>query len=176
MRHRKSGRKLKRTASHRRATLASLSTALLRHKRIMTTVAKAKETRMVVEKIITRAKRASAQTDKPSVRIHATREVARLIRDRAVVGELFSTIVEKVGTRPGGYTRIVRLGQRPGDGAELAVLELVDFNTGQEATKSAAPAKRKTASRGKKAKGTSKAEPKEKTSAPSEASSGTQKS
>jgi large subunit ribosomal protein L17 len=144
MRHRKSGRKLKRTASHRRATLAALSTSLLRHKRITTTVAKAKETRMVVEKIITRAKNAVAQKDAPAVGIHARREVGKLIKDRAVISELFSTIVEKVGSRPGGYTRIVRLGQRHGDGAEVAVIELVDFNTGQQAAeKPAAPAKKK---------------------------------
>jgi large subunit ribosomal protein L17 len=132
MRHRKSGRKLKRTASHRSALLRSLSTSLLRHKRITTTVAKAKETRMLVEKIITRAKNAMAQKDAPTVTLHARREVSRLIKDREVIGELFSTIVEKVGTRPGGYTRIVKLGQRKGDGAEVAVLELVDFNTGRE--------------------------------------------
>lgn len=132
MRHRKSGRKLKRTASHRRALLAALSTELLRHKRITTTVAKAKETRMVVEKLITRAKNAAARTDAPAVAVHARREVARVIKDRAVVKELFTTIAEKVASRPGGYTRIVKLGQRKGDGAELAVLELVDFNTGQE--------------------------------------------
>jgi len=133
MRHRKSGRKLKRTASHRSALLRSLSTSLLRHKRITTTVAKAKETRMLVEKIITRAKNAMAQKDAPAaVAVHARREVGRLIKDREVIGELFSTIVEKVGTRPGGYTRIVKLGQRKGDGAEVAVLELVDFNTGKE--------------------------------------------
>ena len=82
MRHRKSGRKLKRTASHRRATLAALSTALLRHKRITTTVAKAKETRMVVEKLITRAKNAVAKTDAPATGVHARREVGRLIKDR----------------------------------------------------------------------------------------------
>jgi len=132
MRHRKSGRKLKRTASHRSSLLRSLSTSLLRHKRITTTVAKAKETRMLVEKIITRAKNAMAQKDAPAVIVHARREVGRLIKDREVISELFSTIVEKVGTRPGGYTRIVKLGQRQGDGAEVAVLELVDFNTGRE--------------------------------------------
>jgi large subunit ribosomal protein L17 len=132
MRHRKSGRKLKRTASHRSALLRSLSTSLLRHKRITTTVAKARETRMLVEKIITRAKNAVAHKDAPAVAVHARREVARLIKDREVIGELFSTIVEKVGNRPGGYTRIVKLGQRKGDGAEVAVLELVDFNTGRE--------------------------------------------
>ena len=135
MRHRKSGRKLKRTASHRSALLRSLSTSLLRHKRITTTVAKAKETRMLVEKLITRARSAMAKAaDAPAVAVHARREVARVINDRKVVSELFSTIVEKVGSRPGGYTRIVRLGQRPGDGAELAVIELVDFNTGSEIT------------------------------------------
>jgi len=144
MRHRKAGRKLKRTASHRRALLANLCTSLLRHKRITTTVAKAKETRMLVEKMITRAKKAIALKDQPAVVVHARREVGRMVKDRAVIGELFSTIVEKIGNRPGGYTRIVRLGQRPGDGAELAVLELVDFNTGQQtAEKPATPAKKK---------------------------------
>lgn len=147
MRHRKSGRKLKRTASHRRATLGALSTALLRHKRITTTLAKAKETRVVVEKLITRARRASAQTDRPAVAIHARRQTARLIKDRSVVAELFSTILEKVADRPGGYTRIVRLGQRLGDNAELAVIELVDFNTGQASEKSTAPAKKKAAAK-----------------------------
>lgn len=152
MRHRKSGRKLKRTASHRRATLASLSTALLRHKRITTTLAKAKETRVVVEKLITRARRASAQADKPAVAIHARRETARMIKDREVVAELFSTILEKVADRPGGYTRIVKLGQRLGDNAELAVIELVDFNTGQAAEKTTPPAKKKAAAAKKRKK------------------------
>jgi large subunit ribosomal protein L17 len=140
MRHRKSARKLKRTSTHRRALLSALSTALLRHKRITTTVAKAKETRMVVEKIITRAKRAVARTDAPAVIVHARREVGRFIKDRGVVSELFSTIAEKVATRPGGYTRIVKLGQRQGDGAEMAVIELVDFNTGKDSGEKSAPA------------------------------------
>ncbi len=144
MRHRKSGRKLKRTASHRRATLAALSTALLRHKRITTTVAKAKETRMVVEKIITRAKNAVAKPDLPATGVHARREVGRLIKDREVIGELFTTIAPKVAGRAGGYTRIVKLGQRLGDGAEMAVIELVDFNAGQDqAEKKTAPARAK---------------------------------
>jgi large subunit ribosomal protein L17 len=167
MRHRKSGRKLKRTASHRRATLAALATALLRHKRITTTVAKAKETRMVVEKLITRAKKATARpsVDAPGVTVsarqkafidvggHARREVGRLIKDHAVVGELFSTIAPKVAARAGGYTRIVKLGQRRGDGAELAVIELVDFNTGQEKEeKPAKEAKEKKSPQSKKGK------------------------
>ncbi len=133
MRHRKSGRKLKRTASHRKALLASLSTALIRHKRITTTLAKAKETRMVVEKLITRARHAFQQKDATAVGVHERRMVYRYIKDREVIGELFSTVAERVAARNGGYTRIVKLGQRPGDGAELAVIELVDFNTGQEA-------------------------------------------
>ena len=167
MRHRVSGRKLKRTASHRRATLAALATALLRHKRITTTVAKAKETRMVVEKLITRAKRAAATAERPAAGVHARREVAKLVKDRSVISDLFGPIAAKVANRPGGYTRIVRLGQRQGDGAEVAVIELVDYNTGQELEKSEAPAKKKSApkekakaakGKGPAAKGEKKAE------------------
>jgi large subunit ribosomal protein L17 len=142
MRHRKKGRKLKRTASHRRATLASLATSLLRHKRIMTTVAKAKETRMVVEKLITRARHAAAYNAGDARAVHERRQVGRLIKDRGVVAELFGSIAEKIGTRPGGYTRIVKLGQRQGDGAEMAVIELVDFNTGQELADKKTPEKK----------------------------------
>lgn len=159
MRHRKSGRKLKRTASHRRATLAALSTALLRHKRITTTIAKARETRMLVEKMITRAKNAVAKKDAPAAGVHARREVGRMIKDRAVIGELFGVIAEKVAARPGGYTRIVKLGQRLGDAAEMAVIELVDFNTGQdvaETPKPAPKAKKKAAPPKKKAKAAGK--------------------
>ncbi len=149
MRHRKSGRKLKRTASHRKATLSALSTALLRHKKIRTTVAKAKETRMVVEKLITRAKNAiAAEGEKKN--IHARRMIARSIHDRQVVKELFADIAPKVANRPGGYTRVVKLGQRFGDGAEVAILELVDFNTGQAAPKPGAKAKSKKEKKEKK--------------------------
>jgi large subunit ribosomal protein L17 len=130
MRHRKSGRKLKRTASHRKATLSALSTSLIKHKRIKTTLAKAKETRMVVEKIITRAKNAVAAEGEQK-NVHARREIARYIKDRDAIKELFTEIAAKVATRPGGYTRVVKLGQRHGDAAEVAVLELVDFNTGK---------------------------------------------
>ena len=153
MRHRKKLSKLGRTASHRRATLASLSTSLLRHKRITTTVTKAKETRLVVEKMITRAKNAAtAPKDAPAVGVHARREVGRMIKDRSVLKELFTTIVDKVGSRPGGYTRIVKLGQRKGDGAELAVIELVDFNSGQEISGKLVTEKKTKAPRTKKAK------------------------
>ncbi len=104
MRHRKSGRKLGVTASHRKAMLSALTTALLRHKKIRTTVAKAKETRMVVEKLITRAKNAVA-TEGDKKNIHARRMIARSIKDREVVKELFGEIAPKVANRVGGYTR-----------------------------------------------------------------------
>jgi large subunit ribosomal protein L17 len=129
MRHRVEGRKLKRTASHRKALLRGLATQLLRHKRIRTTEAKAKEARRYTEAIITRAKRAYlAEKEGGAVDVHARRVVARDINDGAVVSELFSEIVQKVADRPGGYTRIVKLRQRIGDGARLAIVELVDYN------------------------------------------------
>jgi large subunit ribosomal protein L17 len=133
MRHNCSGRKLNRTASHRKATLSALCTAVIKHKRIHTTTAKAKETRMVVEKIITRAKNAVArETDGQPKDVHARREVFAYLRDRDAVTELFAEVAPKVATRAGGYTRVVKLGRRAGDGAEVALLELVDFNTGQD--------------------------------------------
>ena len=150
--HRRAGRKLKRTASHRKATLSALSTALLQHKKIRTTLAKAKETRMVVEKIITRAKRAVAKEVEGGPKdVHARREVARFIHDRAVVKSLFEEIAPKVGSRPGGYTRVVKLGRRFGDGGDVAILELVDYNVGQEEAKKPAKPQRDRRARVKKA-------------------------
>jgi large subunit ribosomal protein L17 len=129
MRHRKKGRKLGRTASHKKALLQALSTALLRHRKIQTTAAKAKEAQRFVEAVITRAKRALArEADAKAKDVHARREVFRSIKDRGVVRSLFEEIAPKVMNRPGGYTRLVKLGRRHGDGAELAVLELVDFS------------------------------------------------
>jgi large subunit ribosomal protein L17 len=119
MRHRVRGRKLSRTASHRHALLRSLATSLLKHKNITTTTAKAKELRKFVEPIITKAK-----TDSVSTR----RYVSDKINDREVVQDLFGDIITKIGDRPGGYTRIVHRGRRKGDGAELAIIELVDFS------------------------------------------------
>jgi large subunit ribosomal protein L17 len=147
MRHFRSGRKLKRTASHRRALLSALSVSLIHHKKIRTTVAKAKETRTVIEKLITRAKRAvQRETDAKLKDVHARRVVFSFLRDRAAVSTLFNEIAPKVATRPGGYTRVVKLGRRAGDGAEVAVIELVDYNTGQEkAADKATTAKQKTA-------------------------------
>ena len=148
MRHQNSGRKLNRTSSHRKATLAALCTALIVHKRIKTTVAKAKETRMFVEKIITRAKNAVAKESAPEKKdISARREVFAALRSKEAVATLFKDIAQKVATRPGGYTRVVKLGRRLGDGAELAILELVDFNVGQE--KAAAKSAKKSASQKK---------------------------
>jgi large subunit ribosomal protein L17 len=92
----------------------------------------------MVEKIITRAKNAVAENDKLKS-VHARREVARFIKDRAVVTELFSEIAPKVAERKGGYTRIIKLGQRHGDGAELAIIELVDFKTLEKPKKEEKP-------------------------------------
>jgi len=119
MRHGVKGRKLGRTASHRSATLKLLATSLLQHKKIKTTLAKAKELRRFIEPIITRAKKDS---------VHARRLTAEKINDRAIVTELFGEIVSKIGERPGGYTRVVQLGQRKGDGAQMAIIELVDYS------------------------------------------------
>ena len=119
MRHRVKGRKLGRTASHRKATLIALATALLKHKRIKTTLAKAKETRGFVEKLITKAKKGD---------LHAHKQVMDVIKDKETVKELFAEIVTKIGDRPGGYTRVVKLGSRLGDAAQMAIIELVDYN------------------------------------------------
>lgn len=126
MRHLNSGRKLKRTASHRKALKESLATSLILYKQVRTTLAKAKETRVFIEPLITKAKK----DDVP-----ARRHVSRFIKDREALRVLFSEIVPKVQDRPGGYTRVVKLGQRHGDGGEVAIIELVDFNAADEAEK-----------------------------------------
>ncbi len=141
MRHGKSFRKLKRTASHRKATIEALMTSLLRHKKIRTTVTKAKELRMFVEPLITRAKNAVLNETAEQKNVHARREVARHIKDRKVVQELFNNIAQKVASRNGGYTRVVKLGQRHGDAAEVAIIELVDFNAADAVVKTETKAK-----------------------------------
>lgn len=158
MRHNKQGRKLKRTASHRKALLASLSTALILHKRIQTTTAKAKEARRIIEPIITRARDAYlSEQGGNATDVHARREVYRFIRDRKAIQILFSEIAEKVGKRPGGYTRVLPLGNRLGDGAAMSVIELVDYNDAQDnksrrdrAAKSKAAAQRRKAAEDRK--------------------------
>ena len=119
MRHQKKGFKLGRTSSHRKATLSAMSNALIRHKRITTTVTKAKALRMYAEPIINRAK-----TDSTLNR----RQVFRHLQDKESVKELFGEISGKIADRPGGYLRIVKLGQRAGDAAEMAIIEFVDYN------------------------------------------------
>lgn len=117
MRHRKSGRKLNKTASHRKAMFSNMATSLFRHERIQTTVPKAKELRAVAEKLITLAKRGD---------LHARRQAARIIKDHEILQKLFSDLGPRFATRPGGYTRVLRIGVRAGDNAPLAIIELVD--------------------------------------------------
>lgn len=120
MRHRVAHRKLGRVTPHRQALLRNLATALFERERIRTTLPKAKELRPFAEKLITLAKREEG-------RLHARRQAARQLQDPAVVQKLFETLGARFATRPGGYTRILRLGTRHGDGAEMAYLELVGY-------------------------------------------------
>jgi large subunit ribosomal protein L17 len=117
MRHLKQGRKLGRTAAHRKALLRNLATALLEHGRIITTEAKAKELRRVADKLVTLGKRGD---------LHARRQALQVIRSNAVVRKLFDEVAPHFAARNGGYTRVLRLGYRPGDAAAMAVIELVD--------------------------------------------------
>lgn len=116
MRHRNKGRKLSRTHTHRKALLRNMATSLFRHERIETTTAKAKELRPVAERLITLARRGD---------VHARRLAGRKIQDRDVLGKLFDDIAPRYAERPGGYTRILKLGHRKGDGAEMSLIELV---------------------------------------------------
>ncbi len=126
MRHRKTVFKLGRTAAHRKAVLANLSGALFRQKHITTTLAKAQATRRFSEKLITMAKKES---------VHARRMVLRKLRDRKNVQILFDDIAPQYSERNGGYTRVIKLGQRHGDGAQMAILELVGFETAKKKKK-----------------------------------------
>lgn len=125
MRHRVSHRKLGRVTEHRIAMLRNQATALIRHERIETTVPKAKELRPFVERLITIAKRGIAAGDANGRQLHARRLVLEDIQDRDVVGKLFDTIAPRFEGRPGGYTRILRIGFRRGDSAPVAQIELV---------------------------------------------------
>lgn len=116
MRHLKAGRRLARTTEHRTAMLRNLITQLLEHERVQTTQAKAKETRQWAEKIITLAKRGD---------LHARRQTLRVVRTKKAMAKLFGELKERYQDRPGGYTRIVPLGFRVGDGAPISILELV---------------------------------------------------
>ena len=117
MRHRKQGRGLSRSPSHRKAMLSNLATSVLDLERVQTTTAKAKEVRRLVERLITFGKRND---------LHARRQVLRVIHNETVVAKLFSTLAHRYADRPGGYTRIVRVGHRQGDAADMSILELID--------------------------------------------------
>src|SRR5882757_7203060 len=119
MRHGDKINNLSRTASHRRALLSNLASQLITHKRIVTTLAKAKALRTYVEPLITKAKENTT---------HQRRIVFSYLQDKDVVVELFGNVATKVAGRPGGYTRVIKLGARVGDNAETAMIELVDFN------------------------------------------------
>lgn len=141
MRHNMAHRKLGRTASHRVAMFRNQLASLVMAERIVTTLPKAKELRPIAEKVITKAKNGS---------VHDRRIVGRWLLDRDHIQKLFDVIAPRFATREGGYLRIVKLGARQGDGAEMAVLEFVDF---QLKKKSAAPAPASSDAKGKKAKG-----------------------
>jgi len=117
MRHGKSGRKLNRTASHRKAMFANMAAALIKHEQIITTLPKAKEMRPIIEKLITLAKNGD---------LHARRQAIAQIRDKEQVKKLFDVLGERYKDRSGGYARVMKAGFRYGDNAPMAVLELVD--------------------------------------------------
>ncbi len=124
MRHGNKNNNLSRTASHRKALLMNLGCQLITYKRITTTLAKAKALRTYIEPLITKTK----YTDSKEVIMHNHRLVFSYLNDKAAVKELFTVVAPKVAARPGGYTRIIKLGARAGDNAEIAMIELVDFN------------------------------------------------
>lgn len=141
MRHGVKGRKLSRTAAHRKTTMQSLAMALIREHRIVTTLAKAKELRGYVEPLITRAKEDSH---------HNRRQVFSSLQNKEAVTTLFTEVGPKSKERPGGYTRVIKAGHRKGDGAEMAVIELVDYNDIKpEGSASAETGKKKTRRAGK---------------------------
>ena len=129
MRHNKAINHLGRKSGHRKALLANMATSLILHKRIQTTVAKAKALKMYVEPLITKCKEDTT---------HSRRVVFSYLKSKEAVTELFRTVAPKVADRPGGYTRVLKTGFRQGDGADMALIELVDFN---EAALAAAPKK-----------------------------------
>ena len=124
MRHGNKNNNLSRTASHRRALLMNLGCQLITHKRITTTLAKAKALRTYIEPLITKTKNTATK----ETIMHNHRIVFSYLNDKAAVKELFTVVAPKIASRPGGYTRIIKLGKRIGDNAEVAMIELVDFN------------------------------------------------
>lgn len=140
MRHGDKINNLGRKKAHRDALLSNLASQLITHKRIVTTLAKAKALRTYVEPLITKTKKSGNQ----ETIMHQHRVVFSYLQDKSAVKELFTVIGPKIASRPGGYTRIIKLGIRPGDNAEKAMIELVDFNEiyGKSVEKAAEPAKK----------------------------------
>lgn len=179
--HRNKGRKLTRTASHRKALMSNLSVSLIKNKKIRTTLAKAKELRTYIEPMINKSKRAYLSKDgKPEFGVHLRREINKYLQDKGAVKTLFDEIAPKVASRNGGYTRVLKMGRRLGDGAELALIELVDYNI--EQLKSETPAgdkdsQDKTKSKTKKTKKSSTAskEPKKTASEKKKSAAGRKK-
>ena len=147
MRHGKKVNHLGRKAAHRKAMLANMACSLIEHKRINTTVAKAKALKQFVEPLITKSKAENNQSTEEGT--HNRRIVFSSLRNKHAVTELFGTVSAKVGERPGGYTRIIKLGNRLGDNAEMAMIELVDFNELYEAGR---PQKKKSTRRSRRGK------------------------
>ncbi|HMI78977.1 MAG TPA: 50S ribosomal protein L17 [Ferruginibacter sp.] len=157
MRHGNKNNNLSRTASHRRALLMNLGCQLITYKRITTTLAKAKALRTYIEPLITKTKNTASK----EAIMHNHRIVFSYLNDKNAVKELFTVVAPKVAGRPGGYTRIIKLGARIGDNAEIAMIELVDFNEiyGKGTAKSAAePAKKTRRAGGAKKKTEAKTE------------------
>lgn len=141
MRHLKSGRKLSRSSSHRWAMMRNLITSLLRDEKIRTTDPKAKELRRWVERVITLGKQGT---------LHARRQALGIVQDKVVVRKLFDTIAPRFKERPGGYTRIIKIGWRHGDAAPVSLIELVGLADGTSAASSEGPKKGRRARRKKK--------------------------
>ena len=142
MRHNKAINHLGRKSGHRKALLANMATSLILHKRIQTTVAKAKALKMYVEPLITKCKEDTT---------HSRRVVFSYLKNKEAVSELFRTVAPKIADRPGGYTRVLKTGFRQGDGADMALIELVDFNEAALASTAKKAAKKTTRRSSKKA-------------------------
>lgn len=156
MRHRKGFNHLGRTSEHRKAMLANMASSLILHKRITTTTAKAKALRMYIEPLITKSKDDST---------HSRRVVFSYLKDKHAVSELFREVSPKIMDRPGGYTRILKIGNRLGDNADMCIIELVDYNTSLLEAKEAAKTKSTRRRRGGKKKTTTETAPQEEASA-----------
>ena len=139
MRHNKKFNHLGRTNTHRNAMLSNMASSLIKHKRIFTTVAKAKELRKYVEPILTKAK---------SDTTHSRRLVFKLLQNKYSVTELFNDVAQKIADRPGGYTRIIKTGNRLGDNAAMCFIELVDYNDNMKKVEKKAPKTRRSRKKG----------------------------